>query len=626
MKPTTFALILGGLLCFVLYPGNALGYTYSPGAFMSVTALADYDTADLSIISRDNLGFEQVVLPRQYAQLNFTQIMFEHAQVSGAEEYLLEVALDDGSNSFANLLFTQIDSSLATMLGNFEFGKKYIWRYTGLQNHRGLGWNGPYRFEILNSPLVDKSRFRVRVLQNDSVHNGGGLVTLDLSGNIIDRNGNFVWFYPVSAGIMVNNTLQGFVNLHNNDMQLTSAGTITAIINHNAIDCDLNGRILWQAPKRLSNAGDSGKYVAPYAFHHCFKRLANGNYMVIDQDNIAIADSLLGQREEGVPYNIVAKSILGKTIVVDEIIKEFNPAGKMVWSWSSENYFDNKELTKLVQTKPDPALLHPEPGGHMNAFDVDEKNGFVYAGFRNVSRVIKIDKATGQVVCAWGDNIKYRGIKNGDGFFLKQHGTTLLHDGNLAVYNNNPKPVLAPGESAASEVVVFTQPVPGSASKVTWKYNCNFGTGDNMGSVSGNVDELKNGSLLVCMGAVNRIFEITRNKKITWNAVVEAYNVMDSTWKKFDLYRAHFTSSLYPCYFTVQTTSNGIKIFNDGTEDDSYQVSIPSASGANNQYSTSAVHPKSSVSFHVAPGQQGAIMATVTSKTNPAFKRVVYFK
>jgi len=626
MKPTTFALILGGLLCFGLYPGKASGYAYSSDVFASVGGLTNYDTADLNISFRDNGGFEQLVCPRQYARLNYTQIMFEHSQVSGADEYVLEVALDDGTNSFADPLFTQIDSSLATMLGNFEFGKKYIWRYTGLQNHRGLGWNGPYHFEILNSPLVDKSRFKVNVLKNDSVHNCGGLVTLDLSGNIIDRNGNFVWFYPTPAGVMVNNTLQGFVDLHNSDMQLTPAGTITSIINHRAIDCGLNGNPLWQAPKRISSAADSGKYVTPYAFHHCFKRLATGNYMVIDQDNIAIADSLLAQREVGVPFNIVAKSNTGKTIVVDEIIKEFNPAGKMVWSWSSENYFDNAELAKLVQTKPDPGLLHPEPGGHMNAFDVDEKNGFVYAGFRNVSRVIKIDKATGQVLCAWGDNIKSRGSKNGEGLFLKQHGTTLLRDGSLAVYNNNPKPALAPGETAASEVVVFTQPVQGAASKVTWKYSCNFSTGDNMGSVSGNVDELKNGSLLVCMGAVNRIFEITRNKKITWNAVVEAYNTFDSTWKKFPLYRAHFTSSLYPCYFTVQTTSKGIKIFNDGTENDSYLVNIPSASGTNSEFSTVQVHAKSSLSLPVKPGAQGASPVTITSKTNPAFKRVVYIK
>ena len=101
------------------------------------------------------------ILPAPGTKLNYTQIMFEHPQIYGADAYLIEIAAD--SISFDHPMVEQTDSSTATMLSNFKFGNKYAWRYTGLHNGKQLGWNGPYNFEILNHPFQDKKIFRVKV-------------------------------------------------------------------------------------------------------------------------------------------------------------------------------------------------------------------------------------------------------------------------------------------------------------------------------------------------------------------------------------------------------------------------------------------------------------------------------
>ena len=571
-----------------------------------------------------------LISPQPGAQLNYTQIMFEHPQIIGASEYIIEVALDEPTEPFKHPSAQQRDSSTAVMLGNFEFGKKYVWRYAGLQNGKMMDWNGPYTFEILTNPFVNTDLFRVKVLQNDSVQNAGGFIVMDISGNIIDRRGNFVWFMPWPKDAYTKESMQSIIDRHNVDMYVTPEGTITSISSHKAQERDLQGNILWQAPKRSALYLDSLKSGAPYNYHHCFKRTSNGHYMVLDMEYLTSPDSVtLGTH---LAFDGTTVKDTTKVIIPYDIIKEFDRNGNLVWSWRAVNYFNDLQQEMSQQHKPGTPPVKLQRDGHINAFEADEKDGAVYAGFRNMNRVIKIDKLTGKVICSWGDSMHYRGAKNGDGFFLKQHGATLMHDGSVAVFNNNPKANLTKSETAVSEVVVFTQPHNNTPSRIEWKFDCKLDTANNMGAVSGNADELPNGNMLVCMGAVNRVFEVTRNKQVVWNALLENYNTLDSTWHKFPLYRAHYTSSLYPCYFTVQTQTrlltdgqavSVLKIFNDGSEDDSYTVSFSCATGEiKRETATTTLKAHHSATIEL-PSVKGQLTVSVRSIINPDIVRVV---
>ncbi len=568
--------------------------------------------------------------------------MFDHPQIIGADQYLVEVAWDDGSNLFKRVLAKQKDSSTATMLSNFEFGKKYMWRYAGLQSGKELGWNGPYSFEILSSLFVDKNLFRVRVLQNDSLSNSGGLIVLDKSGTIIDRKGNAVWFLPPDNGYGEKQTIvtppvnpaMGAKDLL--DLTFTPFGSLTFIrgfgIGTSAEERDLRGNILWRAPSRNDRSFDSLNTHSSCEYHHCFKRLSSGNYMVLDRDVV-----LLDITQDSSSAEITATNF-AKVKIGYEIIKEFDRDGNLLWSWSSKKYFNLTELRSLVIRKAAQSLRNPTNGGHMNSFDIDELNGFVYAGFRNANRVIKIDKKSGCVVGSWGNDISSLGGNNNDDLFSKQHGTTLLRDGSIAIFNNNPEQIITSNKKPASSVLIFNQFADDPTSRKIWKFDCSLDTGNNMSLTGGNVDELKSNNLLVGMGDVNRVFEITRGKRIVWSALIESYDQKDSTWRKFSTYRAHYTSSLYPCYFTIQTNcdtlsktepSFQVKIFNDGTENDSYQVDIKSLSGMyQEQFSTVVLPCKKSISFNIEPGNlsivNDKIVILVKSKTNPDFIRTVY--
>ena len=609
MKSIFLALIFGGctiILCGANAPGICKGHGYTvPDNYApdgTPKSIPHAQAADLA-----------PVLPHQGAKLNYTQIMFEHPQVMGANEYLIEVTVDTTGYSFENPMVRQRDSSTATMLGTFEFGKKYAWRYCGLNKQQQLAWNGPYSFETLSNPFVDKEHFRVQVLQNDSNKNAGGFIVLDVSGNIVDRNGNFVWFLPHNNNSSTEN-MQGFVTLRNNSMHLTPTGTITTITNKHATERDLAGNVIWQAPVA------KGRSV--YSYHHCFKKLATGNYMVLDLEQLQVSNKASG------------KADTGTSLVPFDIIDEFDATGNLVWSWHAKAYFDSMPLFERAANK-DTSLFNNEPDAHMNAFEVDEAGGFIYAGFRNINRVIKIEKSTGKVVCAWGDNMACNGKPNGEGFFFRQHGAMLLRNGNLAVFNNNPKPAPAGEQTPASQVVVFTQPAGNVPSTIAWTFDCVFDSINNTAAKSGNVDELKNGNLLVCMGSVNRVFEVTRNKQIVWSAEIENRNAFDSSWQKFAVYRAHYTSSLYPCYFTVQTgkalavkkqPATQLKIFNNGSEEDAYLVDITGNTGNyKKQVSTVVLASNKSLSQNIYVPVGGATV-TITSATNPAFKRVVEVK
>lgn len=637
MKPILLALIFWGC-AFFLSAAGLPGYYYSARFNVGMLHPEVYDTAITSPDLFADLSHRNQlpkIVPQPGSKLNYTQIMFEHPRVKGADEYMIEVTLDDGSKSFVSPLVKRIDSSTAIMLSNFEFGKKYVWRYTGLHSGKELAWNGPYNFETLSNPITDKKLMRARVLQNDSLANAGGLIVLDLICGIIDRKGNFVWFLPDYLGPPVKYDEKLPPTVAFNDLRISRFGTLTLLNNGKAEEMDLRGNVLWMAPKRPEFNPDSLNTGHAYQYHHCFKRLESGNYMVIDRaTDFRSALSVFGHNNSSVPGT---KNDTEKVEVTYEIIKEFDSDGNLVWNWSSENYFDFPSLNQLITQQSDPGVISNGAGGHMNTFEADEKNGFIYAGFRNASRIIKIDKRTGHVVCAWGAGANYRDAPNAEGFFAKQHGLCLLNNGSIAVFNNGYfKPENAVTGTSLSSVVVFTQPSDNGNSKLAWKFDCRLDSLSNFSQRGGNVIEMENDNLLVCMGSVDRIFEVNPGKRVVWNAVVECH--VDSSWREVSLNRAHYTSSLYPCYFTIQTNCDTLnsgqvtfqlKVFNNGTEDDSYDVDILSQSGNyKKQFSTSVLRGGKSITFQVSPVKLPAgndeIRVSVKSATNPDFIRTAY--
>jgi hypothetical protein len=561
------------------------------------------------------------ILPQPGAKLTYNQIMFECGKVKGATFYLFQITEDKSGASFDHYLLQQKDSSTATLIGNLQFGKKYQWRYAGIKEGQTPEWKGPYHFEIIADSLLDSSLVRMIITQNDTIANAGGLIVNDCTHTIMDRNGKLVWYLDKVDWHILFKKKNLELKPQILDLRLTPFGTITYLADSIPMECDLGGNKLWKAPNDGKVSGSASE-----SYNHDFKRLANGHYLVLGNELWRklpkYRDTLTIQRKYP-----VRKVIDGSEFAQVEFgtIIEYDKNGKIVWSWNSQNYFDSDMLKpRIVAPQQDFELK-----AHINAVSIDSKNQFIYVGFRNISRIVKIEKKTGKVIDSWGLQAPSGGAKNSV-LLHQQHDANILDDGTIAVLNSNDYP----GSDSFARVVVFSTQ-PADDGKVVWSFDCDFDSLDRHATRNGgNVDRLKNGNLLVCMGNMNRIFEVTPAKKIVWNSAIKVKGRTGDIYYH-RLYRAHYISSLYPCYFTFQTDLDtlkekdlrfNVKIFNKGSESDSYQVKISSAHGTfSKQFTTATVGSNRSLTLEIKPDKPFAagdkLIIEISSKTNSDFDR-----
>lgn len=555
------------------------------------------------------LGLKAVaqVSPAPGTVLNYTQVMLEYPSVNGATGYQVQVVQDTTGPLFAKPLISQKDNSTATLVTGLQFGKKYLWRYAATSNGKQLPWNGPYGFEIIQRQLNNNMASPLTVVINDSIKHAGGLIAGDFQC-IVDRAGNPVWQMPVVGGeLLTNNT---------RDLRLTDVGTITFLNSASKpMECDINGKILWRAPDMPAVSGDTSEF-----FHHDFQRLPNGNYMVLGDKYVwkKVPDKYKDKIEVKANPNLPNGAVLPgapnpfiKTVNGEMMAKlqygtiiEYNTDGEVVWSWNSENYLDDETMFGLLANVA--ASLSPAGNGvmppgvgiasndrdpHLNAFSVDTAGTYVYAGFRQLSRIVKIEKATGKVAAEWGAQ------KNGDGFFSYQHGAFIQPSGNILVFDNGG---IKPG-AQPSRVVSFSQGTNGTGSSIKWSADCVVNGNPVKSHRGGNADELANGNILVCTGTgalpgfvppaspaaggasafkpaggfpTSHIIEFTPDKQVAWYATVSQQQRAP--------YRAHYTPSLYPLYFTIQAAENTtgtikLTVFNEGSQSDEYTITAVSA-------------------------------------------------
>lgn len=579
------------------------------------------------------------ILPRQDADLNFTQVMFEHPPIRNASSYIIQITSDTVSTAFTKPLMEIFDSFPATIVSSLQPGTSYQWRYCGIVKGRKTGWFGPYNFNVLGKFNYERYKNGVHILKNDSMQTAGGLIAIDALQAIFDRQGNVVWFMAIPGNRTRN-------EVHSEDLRITRAGTVTFLDGEHGRECDLYTRNRWVTPLD-GTEGISKKFGA--VFNHDIKRLANGHYMVIRQD--CNWEKLPEQYNINNPANITplqnssttassehnrviilrsgnmirADSVSSFMYVNTGAVVEYDKRGHIVWIWKAASYLDPRDIFVQGWT-PDSPMVNHDP--HMNGFSQDEKGEFVYVSFRNLDRIVKVEKNSGQVVNSWGTELPSGEARDGHGFFMKQHGVYIGKDDTLMLFNNN----FANRHKEPSGIEMIEQGAGSKPSKIIWHYDCAFDSVpvENLDSRGGNVEILPNNNLLVCMGQINRVFEMTRDKKIVWSAVVETREADDSAWKALPLYRAHYSSSLYPCYFMAQTSADtlqgkqtgfSVKIWNAGTESDSYLISVQSLDGSYAaKFNSGQIGKRQSISVEIKPGKEPRhgekIAVAVQSNTN----------
>jgi len=562
----------------------------------------------LSLFAQPALTFHQAVTrqspitiypiqPEPGSTINRTQLMIEFPKVAGAVVYdvLLQEVRTEGKKTDTVFVREQTDSSNATLISRLEFGRNYIWQYKAYDAARQLRKRSPYyKFSTGAFPAADPKKFRARVIKNASRGNSG-VITFDHAHLAVDRLGKPVWCLPPVAGKIHEAELI-------RDLRISNAGTVTFLTTKNAFEMSIDGRILWQAPNDGKVSGDTVEH-----YHHELRRLPNGNYMTLSSKYV----------KRRLPGDTAQVKLEYGTII------EYDFLGRVAWYWSAHTYLKEEDF---FRTAPDGKKQLVQP--HINAFDVDEKEEFVYACFRDLNRVIRIDKRTGDVSASYS----MQTAKQAQDLLRKPHDMKVLPDGSIVVFNGDS----AGDPKMTSNVIVLSQPEEGERPKALWKFDCKFDTlGDGKSARGGGVEALPNGNFLVGMGSLSRTIEVTRSKKIMWDVFTESWNENGQRWIPFGQYRSHYASSLYPCYFTASvseetwrksTKSVQLEIVNEGTEADGYNVIYKLRGDSRSsgiKVDTLAPGEKKILELIpvVAPGRGQVLEVTVSSKNNSGFVR-----
>jgi hypothetical protein len=527
------------------------------------------------------------ILPANGAVLNYTQVMFEYEEVPRATRYILVVSDQQG-----HVVTSQKNASLALLVrSGIEFGREYHWHYEAFNKNKPVFKSEEYHFSTRSYFLVDTAQFRTRVLIKKDKNFQDNLVFLDYTATIVDRNGKPVWFYPYQP-----NETSAVPNFRN--MRMSNEGTVTYQDNNNCYEVNLQGELVWQGPNdgRVSHA-------ATEFYHHDFRKLADGTYM---------ACSYEFSKEPNFFDPTVTTSVRYNTLI------QYDAGGDILWSWNEKDHVSKKTVFRGYS--PDATSVE---GTHMNGFDYDAVNDGIVMSFRNNSSIIRIDKKTGNIIYAIeNDTVPASRVP----MFARQHGPVVLPNNQVLIYNNNVQDSAGP---SLPFVLVMNEPKDGKPATIAWQYEFRPpGHIKGLKGKEGYATPLPNGNFLVCAGGANCSAEISRDKEITWEAIFEKYDPVNKTWTDYENYRTNFSSSLYPKYYTLQHAgSKNIRINNEGTDEDSYTISI-TEEGKPYDYSAEISIPPGSSRVVKIPmkGKHAHISIFVTSKSITTFSKYISYE
>ena len=542
-------------------------------------------------------------LPIDEAVLNFTQVMFEFDEKPGADTYILTLI---PAKAAMMKKARYVNKSLACLVTeDIEFGKRYGWYYEAFKNGKPVFRSQVYHFSVAKHPLVG-SNYRYNIITKETGKFSDGLVYIESLGVAINRSGQPVWYLPFDTG-------SAFKMPQYRNLEMTKEGTVTALQGEQAFEKNLYGELLWKAPDNGAVSGDGKEH-----YHHDFAKMDDGTYVVCSYK----WDTTMHFYHDTVVTRVRYNSVI-----------QYNPFGEVLWSWNEKEHVNKSEIFTIYK-QPDAEVA----GTHMNGFSYDKKTNSFLFSFRDNSSVLRVDKATGNVLYS---------LKGADGpiEFHSQHSPVVLEDGSVLIYNNNAGFNQDSGKITYPSILNVLVPTGNGVAKKIWEYECKMKQYP-LGLIGkeGYASELPNKNLLVCIGGANKIFELSRAKQITWEMNCEELN-QAGQWTGFNNYRAHFSSSLYPHYFTIQNVAGDtiltagkpihVKLNNDGTEADEFKIEVFSNNLLNNYSTVVKLKPQSSITKKILLAKKSAaktkndpdnfVVVSINSVSNPAAVKTITY-
>jgi hypothetical protein len=239
-----------------------------------------------------------------------------------------------------------------------------------------------------------------------------------------------------------------------------------------ALAVDWHGRVLWE--------------VRHPDHHHDARLLRNGNVMLLCLK--PLAPDLAARVRGGLPGTEAKDG----TIFADYLL-EVTTKGEPVWEWRSWEHLQPEDYPVTPQD-------HRAEWTHGNTV-AETADGNLLVSFRNISTVMLIERATGNIL--W---------RLGPPPLAQQHDPRPLPNGNVLIFDN--------GTHRRDHPAIFSRviEVDPKTSDIVWEYRDRSAFEFFSPYISG-AQRLANGNTLICEGCHGRIFEVTRQGEVVWEYV-----------------------------------------------------------------------------------------------------------
>ena len=236
------------------------------------------------------------------------------------------------------------------------------------------------------------------------------------------------------------------------------------------LEADWNGNILWRHE-------DTNH-------HHDARRTDSGGaiYLTVETMPVDLAARVKG----GTPGSEISHMWSDRLIKVDA-------TGRLLWEWHAYEHLD-PETDIITPGEP----RHEWSHGNTVVPLGDDR---VLVSFRNISTVLIIDNASGEIICKVGWDV-----------IARQHDPSMLPNGNVLIFDN--------GERRKNDVRVFSRVVGinTSSNQIVWEYSDHPCYNSYSPRISG-ARRLPNGNTLITEGMFGRMFQVTPAKEVVWEYI-----------------------------------------------------------------------------------------------------------
>ena len=451
------------------------------------------------------------ISPKDGAKLNYNQIYFESPSLKNAVEYKFHIAYDtlDNKEDFSTFLIkNQVTKTPSIRVDGLKFGKKYKWFIESILKNKEIIKSDIHYFSLYECPYSDTTKYKFKQHYSTKTGIDEGIIWLDQAHCAINRNLEVVWFLaPINEDFKENKQVR--------DFRIYKDGTISFISEGEAYHITKDLDIIWKAPNTGKISSEKKEN-----YHHSFEKLSNGNYIVLGNQYIELEKT-------------DAKDTSDRRVEFTTII-EYNKDKEVVWSW------------KLLEKFTLDLLANPETNyiynTHCNSLSMTKDGLKILLGFRDISRIIEIDKKTGNIIRSFGKKLnKMDTLVFETDLFMFPHDAKYIDNETISVLNNND----IKNKKISSLVYLKLPNKEVKTMSSIWDFRFDYDEYTNgKSSKMGNHVVLPNKNLLINEGSINRIVEINPLKKIPlWDLQITK-NYGNSGWSDFSVYRGFFTKKL----------------------------------------------------------------------------------